>query len=282
MRTVALLLLIVAGLLLLRAGMYLVLPRLRTRMRETELAYAERLKDLFQPMSSARTITMAQYVGSAIAGLLVLVATHNVVFALVTPPVCFVIPKFIFDRLRTSRRKRFERQLPDALRVMADAARAGLSLPQMIRLVATQGQKPIAEEFGLVVHAMDLGDSVEDALKRVGSRLAIPNFDLMTIAVVVNRDRGGDVVSLFARLADSIRALSEAEEKIETETASIRLSAKIMLGTIPVFTLALLVIDPTAVAALFTTTAGAIVLVIVFLLATTGYQMIQRLANPEI
>jgi Flp pilus assembly protein TadB len=129
---------------------------------------------------------------------------------------------------------------------------------------------------------MDLGDSIDEALKRVGARLSLHNFDLMTLAILVNRDRGGDIGLLLVRLAESVRALSAVEERIEVETSSVRMSARIMVGTIPVFALALFLIDPAAVGSLFSTPLGAAVLVVVALLATTGYRIIQRLANPEI
>jgi tight adherence protein B len=282
LRNLALLCFIGAGILGFRGGSALLWPIVQRRMDRAEQTYAGWLKALFRPMSSARTIARAQYIGSLVLGGLVYLVTGNWVFAVATPAIGFFVPGLIFARLRKQRLAKINHQLPDALRVMADAAKAGLALPRMIAMVAEQGPKPIAQEFSLIVHAMDLGDSVEDAMKRVGKGLSLPNFDLMMIAIVVNRDRGGDLGQLFVRLAESIRSLSDAEEKIETETASVRLSAKIMLGTIPVFALALFLVDPASMAMLFTTTLGAVVLVVVAALATTGYRMIQHLANPEI
>jgi tight adherence protein B len=282
LRNLALLSFVLSAILACRGGSGLLWPRLRGRMDRSELQYKEWLKQLFRPMTQARTIVLAQYFGSAAVGLVILLTTGNPVFAAIVPVVCFVLPGFAFAKLRSQRLAKINRQLPDALRVMADAAKAGLSLPQMLRLVAAQGPKPIAEEFGLVVHAMNLGDSVEEALKRASGRLGLKNFDLMTMAIVVNRDRGGDIGRLLVRLAESVRALSEVEERIETETSSVRMSAKIMVGTIPLFALALFLIDPTSVAVLFSTSLGAVVLVAVAALATTGYRMIQRLANPEV
>jgi tight adherence protein B len=282
MRSAGLLLLLVAVALLARAAAAMFWPRVVARIDATERVYAERLKDLFRPMTNARTIAIAQHAGPLAFAVVIFAMTGNPVFAVVIPAVTFLIPGIVFKRLRQQRLAKVNRQLPDALRVMADSAKAGLSLPHMIRMVATQGPKPIAEEFGLIVHAMDLGDSVDDALDRVGARLSLPNFDLMAISIVVNRDRGGDIGQLFGRLAESIRGMADVEEKIETETASVRMSAKIMVGTIPVFALALFVMDPAAVGMLFSTPLGAVVLVAVAALATTGYQMIQRLANPEI
>jgi tight adherence protein B len=233
-------------------------------------------------MASAGTIARAQYFGSLALVLVIFLITGNPVFSIVIPIVGFVLPGVVFARLRKQRLDRINQQLPDALRVMADAAKAGLALPQMLKMVATNGVKPVSEEFGLVVHAMELGDSVEEALKRVAARVNLPNFDLMVVAIVVNRERGGDIGQLLVRLAESIRTLSAVEERIDIETSSVRMSAKIMVGTIPVFAVALFVIDPASVGMLFGTPLGAVVLVIVAVLATTGYHMIQRLANPEI
>jgi len=281
-RMIGLLMLVVAVMMLGWAISLLLWPPFRARIDEAERSYAERLKDLFRPMTNARNIALAQYIGPVVAAVIIFALTFNPVFAVVLPAVSFLIPGYMFKRLRDQRLARVNRQLPDALRVMADSAKAGLSLPQMIRMVATQGPKPISQEFGLIVHAMDLGDSVDDALDRVGARLNLPNFDLMAIAIAVNRQRGGDIGQLFGRLADSIRGLSDVEEKIETETASVRLSAKIMVGTIPLFAGVLFVMDPASVGMLFTTGLGAMALIVVAGLATTGYKMIQKLSNPEI
>jgi len=282
MHALAVFLLVFATAILARAVAAMFWPKFLARVNAAEKQYAERLKELFRPMTNARTIAIAQHVGPFVLAVVIFAGTGNIVFALTIPVLTFLIPGFVFNRLREQRRDRINRQLPDALRVMADSAKAGLSLPHMIRMVASQGPRPIADEFGLIVHAMDLGNSVDDALDRVGARLALPNFDLMAIAIVVNRDRGGDIGELFSRLAESIRRLSDVEEKIDTETASVRMSAKIMVGTIPVFALALFVMDPGAVAVLFSTPLGAVILVVVAALATAGYRMIQRLANPEI
>jgi len=280
MHALGVILLVVSVGLLLRALAAILWPRLLSRIDAAERMYAEKLKDLFRPRKNARTIALAQYVGPVVLAALVLAATRNAVLAVV-PVVGFFVPGFIFARLRAQRMAKINRQLPDALRVMADSAKAGLALPHMVRMVATQGPRPVADEFGLIVHAMDLGESVDDAIDRVGARLQLPNFDLMAIAIAVHRERGGDIGQLFTRLAESIRSLADVEEKIDTETASVRMSAKIMVGTIPVFALALFLLDPASIGLLFTTPLGAAVLVVVAALATTGYKMIQRLANPE-
>lgn len=282
LRTVALVCFLVSGVLVVRGGTALLWPRWRSRMDRAEQRYAGHLKDMFRAMSLARPIAHAQYLGTFALAAVIGALTKNPVLAIALPVGCFFIPPFVLRRMRERRLEQINHQLPDALRVMADAGKANLSLPEMIRLVATQGQRPIAEEFGLIVHAMDLGDTVEEALKRAATRLGLPNFRLMSTAIMVNRDHGGDIAPLLVRLAEAIRAISDVETRIETETASVRMSAKIMVGTIPLFAIALFFIDPTAIAALFGTGLGAVILVVVAVLATAGYRMILSLANPEI
>jgi len=282
LRNLVVVLFIAAGLLFVRAAIALLWPPLRQRVDRAEALYAERLKDLFRPMQAARTIARWQYFGSLALVLVIFLLTGNAIFAAAIPLVCFAIPGSLFTRWRQQRLAKINRQLPDALRVMADAAKAGLSLPQMIRMVADQGHKPVSEEFGLIVHAMDLGDSVDEAIKRVAARLTLANFDLMMLALLVNRERGGDIGELLVRLSESIYALSNVEERIDIETSSVRMSAKIMVGTIPFFGVMLFLIDPDAVGSLFTTPLGAVILLVVAALATAGYRMIQKLASPAI
>jgi tight adherence protein B len=282
LRTAALVCFVVSAMLAIRGAAAIVWPRLRSRMDRAEQRYAAYLKDMFRAMAWARPIAHAQYLGTLALGAVILALTGNPVFALAIPLACFLVPPFVLRRMHERRLERINHQLPDALRVMADAGKANLSLPEMIRLVATQGQRPIAEEFGLVVHAMDLGDTVEEALKRAAVRLGLPNFRLMSTAIMVNRDHGGDIAPLLVRLAEAIRAISDVETRIETETAAVRMSAKIMVATIPLFAIALFFIDPSAINALFATGLGAVILVLVAVLATTGYRMILRLANPEV
>lgn len=281
-RTLALVLFIGAAVLLGRAGYVGLWPMLQARIARDERKYSDALMDLFRPVGSAGAIARWQYFGSLALVLVIFLLTGNPVFSAVIPIVCFTIPGVVFTYLRKQRLKQINEQLPSALRVMADGAKAGMSLPQMLRLVATDGRKPCAEEFGLVVHALDLGESVDDAMKRVGARLSLPNFDLMTLAILVNRDRGGDIGELLVRLSDSIRDLSEVEERIEIETSSVRMSSKIMIGTLPVFGLALFLVDPQSFSILFTTPGGAMILVVVAALATAGYSIIQRLASPDV
>ncbi len=145
LRNLALLCFIGAAILAVRGAIALLWPPLKTRVARAETLYAERLKDLFRPMASAGLIAKWQYFGSLALVLVIFLITGNPVFAIVVPLVCFTLPGFIFARLRKQRLDKINRQLPDALRVMADAAKAGLSLPQMLRLVATQGTKPVSE-----------------------------------------------------------------------------------------------------------------------------------------
>src|SRR5262249_19178561 len=117
LRNVTLLCFIGAALLFIRGGAAVLWPPFRARMDRAECQYAERLKDLFQPMGSAGLIARWQYFGSLGLVLLVFLLTRNPVFSIAVPLVGFTLPGFIFARLRKERLEKINQQLPDTLRV---------------------------------------------------------------------------------------------------------------------------------------------------------------------
>lgn len=64
--------------------------------------------------------------------------THNLVPALIVAVLLAFAPRFIFRWLRRRRIDRIEQQLPDALLMIAGAAKAGLSLVSAVRQVSAE------------------------------------------------------------------------------------------------------------------------------------------------
>lgn len=255
---------------------------IRARFARVEREFAEELRNQFLPVSRARPLAWL-HVGGPVAslGLLGLALGRPVLGLAVAAASVFVVRaglKYTGGR----RLDLVNRQTPEALSILANGCRAGMSLAQAVAMVAEQAPSPIRDEFRLIAKAVELGDSLEDAIQRVRRRLALPYFDLAATALIVNREKGGDVTTLLGTLSDSIRRISEMEDKVEAETAAVRLSAKLMLATIPVFALVLAVLDPEAMALLFDSLPGNLILILVALLAFAGYRMIARLANPDL
>jgi tight adherence protein B len=166
--------------------------------------------------------------------------------------------------------------------MMADATRAGLSLPEAIRLVAAKAPRPLSSEFGVLVQALALGASLERTLSDARGALHTPNARLMISSLLINQRSGGDVARILERVSKATRQLDHVQQKIESETASVRFSARAMVATIPFFAVILYLMDPSGMATLLNSYAGNIVLCVVVGLAVAGYRSIMRLAQPDI
>ena len=85
---------------------------------------------------------------------------------------------------RRRRLRKFAKQLPDALELIARALRAGHSLAAGFNLVADEMAAPIGVEFQRVFEEQNLGIPLDEALKILTDR--VPNLDLKFFATAAD------------------------------------------------------------------------------------------------
>jgi tight adherence protein B len=136
-------------------------------------------------------------------------------------------------RERRARLEKFEEQLPDAVDVMKRALRAGHPFNACIRLVAEDMDPPIAREFELTFADVNYGNDLRRAL--LGMLLRVPSSNLMAVvtAVLIQKETGGNLAEIFARISQVIRSRFQFGRKVRTLSAEGRLSAWI-LALVPI------------------------------------------------
>lgn len=191
-------------------------------------------------------------------------------------------PKWIIDALYARRSGRFNDQMVDGLTIMANGIRSGLSVPQaMERVVENMGQ-PIAQEFNLVLSQMRLGLSYEEALTALTSRVPTPEVQMFVLSVNILRETGGNLAETFSTIVETIRERQKIEKKIEALTAQ-GIMQGIIITLVPFFLLVVfLVIDPSYVKPLFTTTLGIIFLFMMLTLQIVGGLLIRNIVKIRV
>ena len=144
----------------------------------------------------------------------------------------FAVPTFYLMNLKARRIKKFETQLPDALDMMVRSLRAGHPISIAMGLTAKQMPDPIGSEFGLAVDEMTYGRELQEALERVGDRIALQDFQFVVMAVTIQNATGGNLADVLAGLATLIRARFRMLKKVRALSAEGRFSAK-ALAAIP-------------------------------------------------
>jgi tight adherence protein C len=139
----------------------------------------------------------------------------GILFAPVAGIFGFLFPDtFLTLRVR-SRREAIRAQLPDALDLLAVSVEAGLGLDGALAKLTEHMDGALVEEFALTLGEIRIGESRQDALKKLTERVAIPEVAAF-VRSVIQADQLGISLGRILRVqaADSrLRRQAAAEEK---------------------------------------------------------------------
>jgi tight adherence protein C len=127
----------------------------------------------------------------------------------------FIAPDYFVTLKARARRERIKGDLPDALDLLAVSVEAGLGFDGAIAKITEHMEGPLADEFGLTLGEMRIGESRQDALKRMSERVDAPELSSFTRAII-QADQLGTSLGRILRVqaADSrLRRQAAAEEK---------------------------------------------------------------------
>lgn len=143
-----------------------------------------------------------------------------------------VVPLLSLVVARSRRLRKFERQLPEVLDLISRSMRAGHSFPSGLEMVADEGMKPISGEFRIVSDEINFGISVQEALLNLAGRVPSTDLKYFVVAVLIQRDSGGNLTELLDNLSSLIRQRFRLFEKVRALAAEGKISGWI-LGALP-------------------------------------------------
>jgi len=127
----------------------------------------------------------------------------------------FFAPDYFVTLKARGRRERIKADLPDALDLLAVSVEAGMGFDGAIAKITEHMDGPLADEFSLTLGEMRIGESRQDALKRMSDRVDAPELSSFTRAII-QADQLGTSLGRILRVqaADSrLRRQAAAEEK---------------------------------------------------------------------
>jgi tight adherence protein B len=184
------------------------------------------------------------------------------------------LPFLYILRKRAKRVRNLEKQLPDALDLMARALKAGHALASALQMVGDEAQDPIASEFRIVHDEINYGVSVETALMNLASRVPSTDMRYFVVAVLIQRETGGNLTEVLGNLSALIRERLRLLGKVQVLSAEGRMSGWVM-GCLPFAVAAIInLINPGFMSVLWTDPMGLkIVYGMLFLMAMGGLWM---------
>lgn len=133
---------------------------------------------------------------------------------------------------RVKRLRRLEQQLPDTLDLIGRALRAGHALPAGLQMAGQETMDPIASEIRFTNEEINFGVSMQQALTNLGDRVPITDMRYFVVAVLVQREAGGNLTEVLDGLSKLIRTRLKFHARIHVLTTEGRMSAWV-LGLLP-------------------------------------------------
>lgn len=149
-------------------------------------------------------------------------------FVLMVAVGALVLPPVRILRLRAKRLQKLDEQLPEALDLIARALLSGHAFHSALQMVAEECPEPIAAEFRTTFEEINYGISVKDALMNLASRVPSTDLRYFIIAVLIQRETGGNLAELLGNISTLIRARFKLLGTVRVLSAEGRMSAWVL------------------------------------------------------
>ncbi len=280
---------LISGSLLLGLGIFLAVSThyadIARRLKSFYAAYTHRHKKLFDALFmrvEMKRFAVMHLSACALIPLAMYYLVGGVGIALLTAPLVYVAPKIHLARKEKQRKERLNVQIMDALGLIANALKAGLTLPQAFESVTQQMMPPISEELSLMLREYKLGLPIDGAMMNMSERVGTTNMELFISSIVSARRSGGDIAMVLEKMGESMKEIFRLEGKISALTSQGKAQG-FVLGLLPFFLgVVLYFMDKNMIVPLLTTPQGYAICGVIALFWAIGIFFIWKIVNVEV
>ncbi len=192
------------------------------------------------------------------------------------------LPRIVLRYMWNRRVAKFDEQMLDALTLMSNALKAGLSFIQAMDTVVKELPNPISQEFGLVLRHQQLGGGVNESLEALERRMGSEDVRIIVTAIMILRDTGGNLSETFDTIAYTIRERKKVKGKIAALTTQGVMQGIIIFCMPFVLGLILYIMDSELISRMWTTVLGIILIAIMLILQGIGGLIMKKVVTIEV
>ncbi len=194
----------------------------------------------------------------------------------------FRIPRKIVDIMVERRIKVYQGQMVDALTLLSNGIRAGLSVPQALGMVVNELNPPVSQEFGLILQQNRIGVTLEECFENLAKRVPTEDNEMFVSSINILRETGGNLSETFDTIVGVIRERVRLQQKIDTYTAQ-GMFQGVTIALMP-FAIAGIYAaqDPQSIVGLVTHPLGIIMTFVALALDFVGFWVILKIVKIKI
>lgn len=209
----------------------------------------------------------------------VYVVTEREVMAAIFGAIGLVVPVVVAMSVRARRQKAIMDQLPSMAEEMARCARSGRNLDHAFMVVASDTPSPLGDELRISARRMEMGIDIGSAVQDLASRTGVSTLTMLSSALAVHQDTGGDLISVLERLATAVRDRLHFVSRQRAATIASRMGATMMV-IIPILVMSFYLFrDPNYMTNLLSSFWGRLSLWTAVILQVVGCLLVYRILS---
>lgn len=194
----------------------------------------------------------------------------------------YLLPQILLRMKKRMRLKKFEKQLPEALGLMARSLKAGHSFPSAMQLVADEMANPIGIEFFKTFKEYNYGLDFSEVMMNLYRRNQLRDLKFFITAILIQRETGGNLVEILEKIASLIRERFKLVNHIKALTAEGRLSGLILVAMPIGISLILYKMNPKYISLLWTHPTGKIMMGVAIFFQILGMVVIKKIVSIKV
>lgn len=203
-------------------------------------------------------------------------------FAIITTMIGWKAPKPFVDWMYKRRVQKFILQMVDALSLMSNGLKSGLSIVQSLGLVTQEMPDPIHQEFNLVLSENKLGVSLEESFLNLSRRIKSDDVEMFVTSINILKETGGNLAETFDTIVSTIRERIKVENKIAALTAQGFYQGMFVMAIPPILSVVFYQTDPEFMKPLYTTPIGWLIIMVIVALEVIGFIVIMAIVKIDV
>ena len=189
---------------------------------------------------------------------------------------------FYLGELAKRRQIKMTEQLPQVLETMVSALRAGSPVMEVFRVIADTGQDPIRSEFKRGLVSLQLGKPFRDVMGEMSTRIKAPDFKLLTQAIFISQDVGGNLAEVVSTIAEAIRERFKLRDFLNALTSQGKATAS-FIGCLPyLITVGTYFLTPAYMTPFLNHPVARVVMILLVCWELFGFWVLQKMVTFEV
>jgi tight adherence protein B len=217
-----------------------------------------------------------------VLGILLVGGPIGLVAGLVLGTIGYKAPMVKMHMAQGARVRKINEQLLQALTMLSSSLKAGFGIMQGMDICARDLAHPLATEFRRTIQDINVGSTLEEALRAFAARCGSADVDIVVTAMLIQQSTGGNLSEILDNVNETMRERVRIRGEIKTLTTQQSMSGWVIGGLPLVLCAMIFLMNPSYLTPLYKDIIGIGLLCVAGFLEFVGVMVIKKILAIEV